>query len=325
MSKRFLRGWLLLAAVMLTACNHSSPTAPEPPGGATPVEAAQQLVGRLQADDFVGYWRQGLPADDFKTMQSDWALSRRNPPPMKPAERERMNAWLAQFNAPDARTTLQAQWLPRLAGLQRQYADQLPMLMSVMQMVAGTAIDQSTALTASEKAPLHAIVGAVGPWAAKAPWFDPGRARAGIAIAVSTLHGLNVTDVQTLSEMDFETAMNTYARFIKGVKQLLALYGLDLDASLASVHVSAHPVDADHARLQIDYRLLDKPMTITTTAVRIQQRWFVQNLIDTVHDAHQRLLASPAAAASSEPAAAGSAPATAGSAATPAGSASGPR
>ncbi len=294
MSKGFLRGWLALVVVTLAACSHNTPDTSAQPGGATPTEAAQQLIDRLKADDFIGYWRQGLPAGDFKTMQSDWALSRQMPAAMKPTDRERMNAWLAQFNAPDAQARLQAQWLPKLAGYQRQYADQLPMLMSVLQMVAGTAIDQSATLAAAEKAPLHDIVGVIGPWAAKAPWFDAGKARQGIAITVTTVHGLGITDVQKLSELDLDTAMSTYAGFFKGLKQLLALYGLDLNASLASAHVSAMAIDADHARLKIDYTLLDQPMTISSIAVRIDHRWFVQNLIDTVHDAHQRLLAGPA-------------------------------
>ncbi|MHC1480999.1 hypothetical protein ACYJW8_12145 [Frateuria aurantia] len=323
MSKPFFRGWLMLAAILLTACNHSSPSAPSLPGGASPVEAAQRLVERLEADDFAGYWRQGLPAEDFKTMQSDWALSRQTPQAMKPADRDRMNAWLRQFNAPNAQATLQAQWLPKLAGYQRQYADQLPMLMSVMQMVAGTAIDQSTSLSASEKAPLHDIVGAIGPWAAKVPWFDAAKAKQGIAITVTTIHGLGITDVQTLSSLDFDAAMSTYARFFKGLKQLLAVYGLDLDSTLRSVHISSTPVDADHAQLKIDYQLLDKSLSISTTAVQLDHRWYVQNLIDAVHDAHQRLLAMPAAADSADPADTGStaAPAAA-STATPAPSAS---
>ncbi|AFC87557.1 hypothetical protein [Frateuria aurantia] len=324
MSKGFLRAWLLAAVLMLAACHHAAPGESAPPGGASPTEAAQLLVDRLKHDDFIGYWRQGLPADDFKTMQSDWALSRQMPSTLKPADRERMNAWLAQFDAPHAQSTLQAEWLPKLAGYQRQYADQLPMLMSVMQMVAGTAIDQSASLTTSEKAPLHDIVGAVGPWAAKAPWFDPAKARQGIAIAVATVQGLGIKDVQVLGSLDFDQAMIRYAAFFKGLKQLLALYGLDIDASLDSVHVSASPVDADHAQLKIDYVLLGHPMSITTTAVRIEQRWFVLNLIDTVHEAHQRLQASPADADSIGPAPTGTtgAAAVAASAATPASSAS---
>lgn len=96
--------------------------------------------------------------------------------------------------------------------------------------------------------------------------------------------------------MDFDQAMRSYATAFEGLKQVLAIYGLALDQALDSARVVPLDYHPPYARVRIEYRLLDQPLSMESTLVLKDGRWYDQDLLQAVRRAHQHLATPPAGA-----------------------------
>ena len=302
--RRLLPGLLVLAA--LTACHDKDKQPPvDQPGGATPEAAVQEQVKYIKAADFAGFWKHSLPPADYATLRADWPREHAGDPPPSAEDRAAFEAKMKELTEPGAEDKLYAQAKPKLAQLQQQYSDQLPVMIGIMQGIARTAIDQGHAMTAAQKKQANDVLDVIAPWAQQVSWFDQAKARQAIDVLVSTARQLDLKTADQLRAMDFDTAMQKYGTGFTGLKNALAIYGLSLDQTLDSVKVTPLENANGHARVKIDYTLLGKPLSTESALVQQDGRWYSEDLLQNVRDAHQRL-ALPAAATST-PAPAGSA------------------
>ena len=69
---------LLLAVVLLSACNHKPKDAPGTPGGGSPEDAMRDSLDLLRDGKFDMFWRHALPPADFADLRADWV--KRNAP-----------------------------------------------------------------------------------------------------------------------------------------------------------------------------------------------------------------------------------------------------
>jgi hypothetical protein len=314
----------LLAALALTACHGKDD--PTQPGGSTPTSAVQSSVELIKSGDFNGLWKHTLPPADYATLRADWASQQQRQPPVTDQDRARFNDTLQQLTGPDAQDKLYAELQPKLAAMESKYKDQIPVLISVGEAMMKNAVAQNKSVSAEQKTQVNAALDVLAPWAQQAPWFDAGKAKQTVDIAVTTARKLDLKSADQLRAMDFDTTMTKYSIGYAGIKQLLANYGLSVDDTLDSVKVTELDNSNGHARVKIDYTLLGKPLSSESKLVQVDQRWYSQDMVDNVREAHQRLIqpasaaSAPAAAASSampvQPAGSTSAPAMAASAPT---------
>ena len=291
-----LRHLLLSLGLLALAACHSRDAATAS-GGESPEAAVRESIALVRADDFAGFWRHALPPHDYALLRADWAKARAGEAPMTAAERQRIDTTLRQLLAPDAEATINARLQPWLADARARYGDQLPLLVGIGRALAGKAITANPHLGEAQKRDATALVDALGPWAQQAPWFDPGRARHAVGLVVAAARKLDLRDAQSLRTMGFDQAMHSYAIAFGGIKQVLALYGLPLDEALDSARVVPLEYHPPYARVRIEYRLLGKPLALESTLVLQDGRWYDQDLLQGVRQAHQRL-AAPARAAS---------------------------
>ena len=290
----FLRLSLLLALALLAAC-HSREHAVTV-GGDSPEAAVHESLALVRAGDFVGFWRHALPPHDYAMLREDWSRARAVETPLDAAGQARIDAALQQLAAPDAETALDARLQPWLADAQARYGDQLPLLVGVGRALASKAIEDDPRLGEEQKQHATALVDALAPWAQQAPWFDPEKARQAVGVVVATARQLGLRDAQSLRAMDFDQAMHGYATAFRGLEQVLALYGLPLDQALASARVVPLEYHPPYARVRIEYQLLGRPLSMESTLLQQNGRWYDRDLIESVRRAHQRL-AAPAGAA----------------------------
>lgn len=304
-----LPGLLVVAA--LAAC-HDKEQAPQPElsGGATPEAAVQDQVKYLQAADFAGFWKHALPPADYATLRADWPRQHGTSEPPSAQDRADFNAKLKEFTEPGAEDKLYAEAKPKLARLQQQYNDQLPVMIGIMQGIARTAIDQTRGMTATQKQQTNDVLDVIVPWAQQVNWFDQAKAKQAIGLLVVTARKLDLKDADQLYGMDFATAMQKYSVGFVGAKDVLALYGLSVDQMLASAKVTLLESANGHARVKVDYTLLGKPLSTEATLVQEGGRWYSEDLLHNVRDAHERLSA-PAIAASTPAPASSARPASA--------------
>ena len=304
------RSLLLLALLVLAAC-HNKEQAPATPGGASPEAAVQETVVLVKAGDFAGFWKHALPPADYANLRADWSLPRPDQHPITDEDRAHFEQAVKQLTAPHAETTLYAQLQPKLAQLEQQYHDQLPVMIGIGQAILTTGIAQNKTMTENQKQQMRDMLNVLLPWAQQTPWFDQDKAKQAVGVVVATARQLDLKTPDQIQSMDFDTAMKKYATAYQGIKQLLTIYGLSIDDTLDSVKVSTVGIDHGHARVKIDYTLLGKPLSSDSQLVLVDGRWYSQDLIDSERAQHARLTHPTA------PAGSGSAPAPAGSSAAP--------
>jgi hypothetical protein len=284
-----------LALLALTACQSSEHTAAYA-ASQSPEGAVQQSIALVRAGDFAGFWQHALPPHDYDMLREDWGQARVGEAPLTDDERARIDTALQQLAAPDAAATLDNRLQPWLADAQARYGDQLPLLVGIGRALAGKAIEEDARLSDTQKRHAVALVNALGPWAQQAPWFDPARARQAVGVVVATARELDLRDAQSLRAMDFDQAMRSYAIAFHGLERMLALYGLPLDQALASARVVPLEYHPPYARVRIEYQLMGTPLSMESTLVLQNGRWYDQDLLASVRQAHRTLATPPAAA-----------------------------
>ncbi|OOG59445.1 hypothetical protein [Rhodanobacter sp. C03] len=294
----------LSAALLLSAC-HGKDDASQP-GGSTPQAALQGTIDLLKANDLNGLWKHALPPADYANLRADWSRHAQDAEPITAEDRAKFSQTMQQFTAPDAENKLYSELQPKLATMEQQYKDQLPVLISVGEALVKNTVAQNKNLTDAQKTQTSNVLDVLAPWAQQAPWFDQAKAKQAIGVAVTTVRKLDLKSPDQLRAMDFDTAMAKYATGLGGAKQVLATYGLSVDDTLNSVKFTPVSSSNGHAVVKIDYTLLGKPLSTESTLVQQDGRWYSEDMLNHVRQSHQQLIQPPAS--SSAPAAAGTAP-----------------
>ena len=296
----FIALLVLATAAALFMTSHHKAVGPVPVvvGGDTPEASVQQSIALIKTGDFAGFWKHALPPADYDTLRSDWTRPRPDEHPLTPEDRADFIKTMQQLTAPDAETKLYAVAKPKLAQLQAQYQDQVPVMIGIFQAIAATGVSQSKDLTNPQKQQATEVINVLAPWAQTVPWFDQARAKQVVGIAVDTARKLDLKTPEQLKAMDFDTAMQKYSVGFLGIKQALAVYGLSVDDTLDSAKVSTVENRNGHAHVRIDYTLLGKPLTTESDLVEQDGRWYSEDVLQNVREAHERLLAPPAPAGS---------------------------
>lgn len=302
----FLRHALLaLSAVLLLGACHGKDD-PSQPGGSSPVAAVQSSIDLLKAGDINGLWKHALPPADYANLRADWSRHAQDKRPITAEDRAKFSQAMQQLTEPDAENKLYAQLQPKLAAMEQQYKDQLPVLISVGEALAKSAVSQNKELTPTQKSQVNDALDVITPWAQKTPWFDQAKAKQAISVAVTTARKLDLKSPEQLRAMDFDAVMDKYSIGYAGLKQLLAIYGLSVDDTLDSVKLSEVSSSDGHAVVKIDYTLLGKPLSTESKLVKEDGRWYSEDMLNNVRKSHQQL-SQPTVAQTPVPSAAGSA------------------
>lgn len=284
----------LLAALLLGACHGRDDDAQ--PGGGSPEAALRTSIDLFKAGDFQGLWKHALPPADYADMRADWSRQQQVPEPATAEDRARFDETVRKLTEPDAENKLYAELQPKLAAMEQQYKDQLPVLISIGEALVKNGLAQNPTLSAARKNQVNGALDVLLPWAQQTPWFDQARAKQAIRVAVATTRKLDLKSPEQLRTMDFDASMARYATAYGGLKQLLAIYGLSVDGTLDSIRLS--PVSAGNGRavVRIDYTLLGKPLSTESTLVQENGRWYSEDLLNSARQSHRRRLQEAAGA-----------------------------
>lgn len=294
----FLALVLLAGGSVLLMRSHKPGPVPVVAGGETPEASVQQSLALIKAGDFAGFWKHALPPADYDTLRADWTRPRPDEQPISAEDRADFIQNMQQLTAPDAENKLYALAKPKLAQLEQQYHDQVPVMIGIAQAIAATGVAQSKELTNPQKQQATEVINVLAPWAQQVPWFDQARARQAITVAVATARKIDLKTPEAMRAMDFDTAMQKYSAGFLGIKQVLGIYNLSVDDALDSVKVTPLENRNGHARVRIDYTLLGKPLSLESELVEQDGRWYSADVLQNVRDAHVRLLNPPAPASS---------------------------
>ncbi|HWU78044.1 MAG TPA: hypothetical protein VN043_16215 [Rhodanobacter sp.] len=276
-----------VSALLLNGCHGKDD--PTQPGGSSPVSAIQSSVELLRSGDFNGLWKHMLPPADYANLRADWSLQQHEQAPITAADRARFEQAMQQLTGPDAENKLYIQLQPKLASMEQQYKDQLPVLISIGEAFVKNGINRSKNLSDTWKAQLGSVLDVLTPWARQTPWFDQAKAKQAVGVAVATARKLDLKSPEQWRAMDFDATMGKYSTGYDGLRQLLAIYGLSVDDTLDSVKLSEVSNQGGHAVVKIDYTLLGKPLSTETRLVQENGRWYNEDVLTNVRKSHEKL------------------------------------
>ncbi|MCR6495007.1 hypothetical protein LJB71_01255 [Thermomonas sp. S9] len=291
---------LVLVALLagLAGCRQSSaPAAPDgvqeagaPVPAARPVDAVYVLRDRLLARDGLGFARVAVPPALHAELRRAWRDGRSRWPLDELPLDARIPAMLAALQAPGADRLLMATFRKQFAGADADIDQAVRTLV-----VFGTEyVQRDPGYSADERDHAAQAIAALGRWAIAAPLDDPARAQRFFTAlsAAAVRSGIDgKAGWPAFAALGMTQSLNRLSPFFATLlAQLRQQYGLDLDASLRSLHVSLVEQTGDRARLRLQYTLAGTPIDTLATAVRIDGRWY---LADYVQDAQHRLAAAP--------------------------------
>ena len=282
----------------LAACNHNQP--PAPPPNTTPENAVRADLVLTRNGDFDGLLRSTLPPADYRIWRDEWQHARAQQPAPTPEQRAHFAQLMQKLTAPGAEEKLFGQLQPQLRQLRTHRTENLPMLIGILQ-AAGNDLVQSSELSTAQKQQTSQAVAALAGWAQAADFTDEAKAKQAIGLICATARKLNIQTLDQWRALDYGQVMARYDVGWKGLKQLLKLYGLDLDATFDNAKLETLSADGTRARVRETLILAGKPIVSEANLLMQDGHWYDADQLAAWRKQHQK----PAIASSSIPTNAG--------------------
>lgn len=280
----------LIALLGLAAC-HREPTAPP---NTTPEGAVRADLVLTRNGDFDGLLRSTLPSADYQAWRKEWGQAKGQQPAPTAQQRVQFTQMMQKLTEPGAEDKLYKQLQPQLADFRRQHARDMPMLIGILQAAGNNIVQNSVELSASQKQQATEALAALAAWAQTADFTDATKAKQAIGVICDTARKLDLKTLDQLRALDYAQTMNKYGEGWEGLKHLLKIYGLDLDASFDGAKVETLSHDASHARVRETYQLAGKPIVGEVNLVMQDGHWYDADRLAAWRKRHEATAASSA-------------------------------
>jgi len=279
----------------LAACNRNPPASA--PSNTTPENALRADLVLTRNGDFDGLLRSNLPPADYQAWRNEWQHARAQQPAPTPEQRTHFAQLMQKLTAPGAEDKLFKQLQPQLAKLRAHRAQNLPMLIGILQ-AAGNDLVQGTGLSPDQKKQAMQAVAALAAWAQNTDFADEAKARQAIGVICATARKLNLQTLDQWRALDYAQVMARYTAGWNGLKQLLKIYGLDLAATFDNAKLETLSDDGTNARVRETLTLAGKPIVSESHLVKQDGHWYDADALAAWRKQQQK----PASASSAAPA-----------------------
>ena len=294
MNSKFTRIALAAAIAALAAgCGPSETAAPGAAAPAaviaapsTPDAAIVATVAALRANNVSAFLQNVLPPAEMVKLKTDWTKDV-NKDPISDEDRKQFADTITKLTAPGAEDKLYSEIEPQLKEFDAKTAQQMPMMIAMGQGFAQSAIQQSKDLNDQQKQQTQTLIDATAKWAQTVKFTDPTLVKGAIAIACKTARDLNLKSIDEARAMNYDQAMQKAGVVVGGVKQVFAIYGLNMDKALDSVKVETASTTADTAKVKVSYTAFDQPFSTESDLVKVDGKWYGKQAIEQWNK-HQR-------------------------------------
>lgn len=287
MNTKFAR--LALTATIAVLAAGCGPSETAAPGVAAPVAAVSApstpegavsaSVAALRANNVSAFLNNALPAGELAKLKADWTKDV-NKDPVTDEERKQFSDTMAKLTAPDAEAKMYAEIEPQLKDFDAKTAQQMPMMIAMGQGFAQSAIQQNKDLNDSQKLQAQGMVDATAKWAQTAKFTDPALVKSAIAAICKTARDLNLKTIEEARALNYDQAMQKAGIVLGGLKQVFALYGLNMDKALDSIKVETASTTGDTAKVKISYTAFDQPFSTESDLVKVDGKWYGKQAIE---------------------------------------------
>ena len=265
----------LIVSVVLAvgACRRDEPV-PEPEAPGDPVAAVEGLADALRDGDLVRWSRLSLPPDLHARTEQAWVRRHQLAEPPSPEDAAEYAAVMARLTAPDAEAALMRDLEPKLRQFEGEIAGQWPLMQATMTIFLNAAIQANADLSEGQKSHGTEVAGNLMQWLQPALFTDRERARKAVAVVVRTARKLDVPTLEQARALPMRPALEKGGVALAGLKELMAIYGLDVDRSLDGVKAKVLSTRGDTAKVEVTYPLLDQTHRFELEMVRREGGWY---------------------------------------------------
>ena len=288
MSTKFARVALAAAlGLALVGCGKEEAPAGAPPpaaaakAAATPDGAILASVQHLKAGNIDALLQSVLPPDEYAKAKADYSKDM-NKEPATEEDKAKFAENMTKLTASDAEAKLWAELEPKLKEMDAQMAQQMPMMVAMGKGFIQSSIQQNQELTEAQKLQASQAVDALGNWVTTAKFTDPALAQKSIKIVCDTARKINLKTLDEARALSYEQAMGKFGVAFLGLKDVLAVYGFSIDQTLDSVKAETVSSDANAAKVKISYSLLNTPLTVESDLVKLGDRWYGKEMLESL-------------------------------------------
>ena len=149
------------------------------------------------------------------------------------------------------------------------------------------------------------LVAAASDWGAQAPLADRQRAKQSLGQLAAAARRTGLSSAEDFRKAGMADSLARMGGFAAAFKQVLARYGLDLDADLGTLDATLQQQTGDKALVRMRYRFAGRDIDTVVALSRIDGRWYLDDFMAHAEAAVARSTPRPAS-----PAATTKAPAT---------------
>lgn len=271
--------WLLAAVLLLASCGQgpgpASPTVRGPSGASSPAEAVLLPTRDLHGNDLAGFARHAVPPALHAQLDAAWRAGRTRWPLDELPLGAKLPSLLAALAAPGAEAKISRGYDRQLAGA----GGELRSAALALGLFGDKYLANEGDFSADERAHYRQLVAAASRWAANAPLSDPRRAHAAIARLATAARATGLRGEADFARLGMDESLRRLSAYERVLKDVLAGYGLDLDATLAGMRASEVERDGDHARVRMQYRFGGRDIDAVIGVERRDGRWYVADFL----------------------------------------------
>lgn len=263
----------------LSACGQHGESAQKGPAtaakGLAPHETVMKSVAALRNNDLKQFLSVSLPADKYKEVQQQWEEKKQEP--VTDEDKQEYANSMQQLTQDDAVDKIMTQLEPQLDQMRAQ----MPMFVGMFQGIAQSAITQSEEMTDEQKQQAQKAVTAMTAWAQRTDLASPDLARKAVTAAVETARKIDLPTLDKVHELSFDQMLEKGGVLLAGVKDILAVYDLDVNHTLDSVKAETVSQDGDNAKVRTSFDFLGTQQEYVGDYVKVNDRWVAKEAMET--------------------------------------------
>ena len=267
---------LLLVVGGLTSCHREEPAVGALPGGASkPAQAVRLLTKHLRDNDLDAFARDAVPPAVYVRLEAAWRSGRTRWPLDELPFDERLPTLLGALAAPGSEAKLQ-----RTFDRQFSRADaELKAAATSLGLFGVQYVRNEGDFSDAERDHYAQFVAAISRWGMTAPLGDPQRARAAIPKLAAAARRTGLASEADFARIGMRDSLRRLSGFLSTVKQVLAGYGLALDASLDGLDAGLQSQTGDTAKVRMRYTLGGEAIDTVVEVERHAGRWYLSDYL----------------------------------------------
>jgi len=236
---------------------------------ADPAQQVRDAAKYLRTNDLASLLRTVVPPADVAFMREAYELKRQTP--TTDEDRAKFNEKFAKLIAPDAVDQLMLEIEPKLVTARPQAPGAILMGFGALQMAVNS---PDSDLTPEQRTSLKLALPGIQQWASTTDFLSSDTLRQAITLVANAARATGVSNVDQLKMLSFEELLAKAGNMLAASKQAARIYGIDIDAILATTDVQVLDISGDKARVRATITVFDAPISAEHELELVDGRWY---------------------------------------------------